>query len=205
MTTSSSYLKIATHDSATGERGYGLLSFLLTPFARTQSKNIRAQYHAGCTSFDIRLKKTRRGWVCAHGLWQSRRSAASILSELNDFARQELLSSSSGRPIYVSLTLEGNESQKEAFTRFSAAARRQYRFLSFGASCIKYSGHHRVRVSYETVQPQDPTYRGYGAQGFTPLDATNLCFLLPIPWLWDRLRSRPHRFYTSSYTYVDFL
>ena len=40
-------LKIATHDSATGESGRGLLSRLVTPFARTQGKTIREQYDAG--------------------------------------------------------------------------------------------------------------------------------------------------------------
>ena len=42
--------KIATHDSATGERGHGLLSWLVTPFAKTQSKTIAEQYAAGCRS-----------------------------------------------------------------------------------------------------------------------------------------------------------
>ena len=46
--------KIATHDSATGEKGRGFLSFLVTPFAKTQSKTIKEQYDAGCRSFDIR-------------------------------------------------------------------------------------------------------------------------------------------------------
>ena len=53
--------KIATHDSATGEKGRGFLSFLVTPFAKTQSKTIKEQYDAGCRSFDIRVKKDSDG------------------------------------------------------------------------------------------------------------------------------------------------
>ena len=49
-------MKIATHDSATGERGQGFLSWLVTPFAKTQSKTIKEQYEAGCRMFDIRIK-----------------------------------------------------------------------------------------------------------------------------------------------------
>jgi len=40
-------MKIATHDSATGEKGKGFLSFLVSPFAKTQSKSIQEQYDAG--------------------------------------------------------------------------------------------------------------------------------------------------------------
>ena len=36
--------KIATHDSATGEKGKGFLSFLVTSVAKTQSKTIKEQY-----------------------------------------------------------------------------------------------------------------------------------------------------------------
>ena len=42
--------KIATHNSSTGEKGKGFLSFLVTPFAKTQSKTIKEQYDAGCRS-----------------------------------------------------------------------------------------------------------------------------------------------------------
>ena len=49
-------MKIATHDSATGEKGKGLLSIIGTPFARTQSKTIKEQYDTGCRMFDIRVK-----------------------------------------------------------------------------------------------------------------------------------------------------
>ena len=50
-------VKIATLDSATGEKVRGFLSFLVTPFAKTQSKTIKEQYDTGCRSFDIRVKK----------------------------------------------------------------------------------------------------------------------------------------------------
>lgn len=45
---------IATHNSGTGERGGGLLSLLLTPFVRCQSKTLVEQYKSGTRLFDIR-------------------------------------------------------------------------------------------------------------------------------------------------------
>ena len=78
--------KIATHDSATGEKGKGFLSFLVSPFAKTQSKTIKEQYDAGCRSFDIRVKKDKDGvYRCAHGLWTSKRYASDILRQINSF------------------------------------------------------------------------------------------------------------------------
>ena len=53
--------KIATHDSATGEKGKGFLSFLVSPFAKTQSKSLQEQYDAGCRSFDIRVREDEWG------------------------------------------------------------------------------------------------------------------------------------------------
>ena len=82
-----SKLKIATHDSATGEASHGLISLLVIPFARTQNKTIVEQYNAGCRSFDIRVRysKKRRMWICAHGLWESVRPAEDIINEINNF------------------------------------------------------------------------------------------------------------------------
>ena len=54
--------KIATHDSATGEKGKGILSWLITPFAKTQSKTIKEQYESGCRMFDLRVRKKFGEW-----------------------------------------------------------------------------------------------------------------------------------------------
>lgn len=101
-------LKIATHDSATGEKGKGLLSILGTPFARTQSKTIREQYEAGCRMFDSRVKLFDKDWCCAHGLWKSERLALDILREINSFSEK----------CYVTLTYEGNSKKKAEFVEF---------------------------------------------------------------------------------------
>ena len=89
--------KIATHDSATGEKGKGILSLIGTPFARTQNKTIKQQYDAGCRMFDIRVKLVNNKWRCAHGLWKSKRLAEDIIYEINSF----------DDICYVTLTYEG--------------------------------------------------------------------------------------------------
>ena len=101
-------MKIATHDSATGERGKGLLSLIGTPFARTQSKTIKEQYEAGCRMFDIRLKLCGKEWRCAHGLWKSKRLAEDIIKEINSFTDT----------CYVTLTYEGKNKRKQEFVEF---------------------------------------------------------------------------------------
>ena len=90
-------LLIATHNSATGEKPGSFWSWLLTPFARWQSKTIKQQYKAGCRMFDIRVKWVYDSWRCAHGAWYTKRSAASILNDINLFPEK----------CYVSVTYEG--------------------------------------------------------------------------------------------------
>ncbi len=77
--------RMATHNSATGEKGKGLISWLVTPFSKTQSKTISEQYEYGCRSFDIRIKKVNKTWHCAHGIWTSKRTFVSIIEEINSF------------------------------------------------------------------------------------------------------------------------
>ena len=49
--------KIATHDSATGERSKNFLHALGKPFAQTQNKTIKEQYEVGVRYFDLRIDK----------------------------------------------------------------------------------------------------------------------------------------------------
>ena len=77
-------LKIATHDSATGEKGMWYCIPLI-PFAKTQSKTLQEQYNAGCRLFDIRVKLHRGQWKCAHGIWITKRTAYDIFEQLNTF------------------------------------------------------------------------------------------------------------------------
>lgn len=191
-------VKIATHDSATGEKGRGFLSFLVSPFAKTQSKTIQEQYDAGCRSFDIRVRKDKDGiFRCAHGLWMSRKSATNILSEINSFPEH----------CQVCVTYEGcidDSAYYDIFEYYCDWCKNAFFNITFGKFCIKYNKRNSVKVSYDVVIPADKNYEG-GIQGFLPLDGRSWHTYLPIPWLWDRLYYRPHTFNADKFTFVDFL
>lgn len=191
-----SKLKIATHDSATGEASHGLVSLLLLPFAKTQSKTIKQQYDAGCRSFDIRVRwdKRRHLYVCAHGLWKSKRSAASILNQINEFKDR----------CEVCITYEGVCKDVEKFSAKVTSWRLHFDNIIYGSICTKYATKVSTKVDYIKIQYVDKEYSG-GIQGFLPLDGRSWHTYLPIPWLWDRLYKRPHKFNDKEFTFVDFL
>ena len=102
-------LKIATHDSITGEKGKGLLSFLVSPFAKTQRKTIKEQLDSGVRYFDLRTRKTKKGWIGAHGLWTCKKSFEEILEELNNY----------NDIVYANITYEGWGDEKELMNQVS--------------------------------------------------------------------------------------
>lgn len=186
-------LKIATHNSATGEKSANLLSCLIVPFTRTQSKTIKEQYEAGCRSFDIRIKPYKGEFHCAHGLWISKRTAKSILDEINSFKDK----------CDVCVTYEGVCKNRNEFLDFINTFD-VYKNITFGDICIKFAEGERIKASYERIRPAQIGYRG-GIQGFLSLNGSSWHTYLPLPWLWDRLYSRPHIFDENNFIYVDFL
>lgn len=187
-------LKIATHNSATGEKPIWYC-YPLIPFARTQSKTIKEQYEAGCRSFDIRIKYHNGVWRCAHGIMFTKRTAWSILSEINSFPERCL----------VSITYEGRGHHAEEFMQEVNKIKRNFSWIIYGPIAIKYGKDSEgLKVDYETLEPAEPGYEG-GSQGFLPLNGRTWHTYLPIPWLWDKLYTHPHSFNRETYTYVDFL
>ena len=187
--------KIATHDSATGEQGKGFISWLLTPFAKTQSKTIKEQYDAGCRMFDIRIKKSNNEWHCAHGPWLSKRTLKSIIQEINAFPER----------CYVSITYEGKVDNNEEIITVFNRMKLVYRRIIWGALSVKYGKDSTgIKVKYDIVVNPQAKFE-FGLQGFLPLDGRSWHTYLPIPWLWDRLYKRPHVFNEDTFTFVDFL
>jgi hypothetical protein len=91
--------KIATHNSATGERSKNLLHALFTPFAKCQDKTIHEQYHHGVRWFDLRVDKDL---VPCHGLWKSNKTLIDILTEIGRFEEE----------VYITVTIERKYSTK---------------------------------------------------------------------------------------------
>lgn len=177
-------MMIATHNSATGEKGYRFLSLLATPFTKTQRKTIREQLEAGCRSFDIRVRLTKRGWVCAHGLWESDRLAENILKEIDSF----------GERVEVCVTYEGRGNEK--FFDFATKIRTKSQNIVWGKFTTKRDG--------KVIQYADASYSG-GKQGFIVLDGRSWHTLIPIPLLWNLVYTRHKSFNDEVFTFVDFL
>lgn len=92
--------KIATHDSATGERSKHLLHSLGKVFAQTQTKTIKEQYEAGCRYFDLRVDKDL---TLCHGLWKANKELADILIEMKGYVAETT---------YVAVTIERGYSEE---------------------------------------------------------------------------------------------
>ena len=187
--------KIATHDSATGERGQGIISWLVTPFAKTQGKTIKEQYDAGCRMFDIRVKLVGGQWKCAHGLWHTQRDAYSILHEIDGFADK----------CHVSLTYEGGKKYVNVFSQFVDTCKANHKHIVWGGIAVKYGdGSHLFNVKFEYLVPY-PKGWPKTEQAFLPLDGKTWHILLPIPWLWKKIYHNKVEFNEEAYRFVDFL
>lgn len=177
-------LKIGTHDSVTGEKSYGFLSYVGLIFAKCQSKTIKEQYDFGCRYFDIRTKKTKRGWICAHGLWQSKRTLNDILQEINNFNEQS----------YVQITYEG-EIDKNLFLDNVNEWIKQYPNIIFTMVNIK-------KPTWQCIKE----FNIVPIQGeFIHLDFTSWHTLIPIPWLWKKIYYNKPSFNENIFKLVDFL
>ncbi len=175
---------IATHNSATGEQGRGFLSWLVTPFSKCQRKTLIEQYDAGCRYFDIRVRY-HYGWVCAHGLWESKQDAWRLLANLDRHAYQR------GEKCYISLTYEGRGSSLP----LAKAVMEHFGWLIVTEANVK-------KPTWRCLQ----TFCSVPVkQGFLPLDGSTWHTYLPIPWLWKKIYHNHTNFSTQHFTMVDFL
>lgn len=175
--------KIATHNSVTGEKGRGLLSLLVTPFSKCQSKTLKEQYEAGCRLFDIRYKwsANRFAWVCAHGLWESEKELYDVLKEINGFGDcYVMMTCESGGPLAdIGMNCLINEFAKIKFTSFN----------------VKHPEWKVVKNIHAVPS----------VSKFKILDWQTWHTLLPIPWLWKKVYYNKPEFNEDTFTMVDFL
>lgn len=178
-------VKIGTHNSATGEKGKGWLSWLVTPFAKCQSKSIREQYNAGCRMFDIRVKWVDGCFRCAHGLWTSERGAYGILDEIDNLGG-----------CIVILTYEGGLSEHEQadFVECAKLMKATFPNIIWREVCVK--------KGWRCIMPSETKERN--TKDFATKDKSWLFCLLPIPWLWKKF-SKKSEFDENTFKLVDFL
>lgn len=179
--------KIATHDSASGERSWWP-TWIFIPFARTQSKSVKEQLNAGCRYFDIRVRKTFRGWVCAHGLWETKKSVDDILSEINSVGS------------YCTITYEGwgDKDYEKKVDEWVA----KYPNIKFTSVNIKYT--EGLKLKWKCLKVINNVDCGVKA-AFFQLDFRSWHTFLPIPWLWKKIYGPNPVFNDEYYQFVDFL
>lgn len=186
-------MMIATHNSGTGERGGGLLSLLLTPFARCQSKTLVEQYRAGARLFDIRARKVNGRWVFAHGLWTSRDMVYSALSLLN------LEAFKTGEKAYLMVTYEGEYYNKMEYVNEVQSW-----------DCYRHLEVVEVNISKPKWLCMARWKELRFVQCFRVLDWSSWHTLIPIPWLWAKIEDarwsvKARRCKSTEYAMVDFL
>lgn len=188
-------MKIATHNSATGEKSGGL-TWLLVPFARCQTKTLKEQYDAGCRLFDIRLKKVGNTWRMGHGLWYTERDAEDMLGEIDSFAWEI------SDALYITVTLEDRNVDRNDAIGFIEHVKKQYNFIKWGPVYLK----HGKNGKYELLLEKDSDYCNIKTeQSYKVLDGRSWHTYLPIPWLWKKLYFNKPEFNEHTYKYVDFL
>lgn len=185
--------KLATHNSGTGEKGGGLLSLLLTPFARCQGKTLVGQYRAGVRLFDIRVRKVNDRWVFAHGLWRSRDTVYSALSKLN----RETYKAKEKAMLMV--TYEGECDDRKDFV----------------SEVLLWECYNNLEVVEINVRkPKWLTLARYKSvpfvQCFRVLDFSTWHTLIPIPWLWAKFENarwsvKARRCNPTEYAMIDFV
>lgn len=176
--------KKGTHNSATGESGHGLLSWLVTPFSRCQHKTLIEQYDSGVRYFDLRVRYTERGLVAAHGLWESEETLPELLRRLDAHASEDY---------YIALCYEGEFAFD--FTYFEQrlfSGLRHCRPVYFAEKKPKW----RVLKTYRSVP---------ATSHYVVLDFRSWHTYLPIPWLWKKLYYDAVEYDTTTYKLVDFI
>lgn len=197
-------LKISTHDSATGEKPRNFLSWIGTPFARTQSKTIKELYEAGCRHFDFRLRKKGDEWICCHGIFETKRTFEDILSDISEG--------------YMDITFEDDFSDNETPTKtniynliskfFIHTNTTKQEFIDY----IDYISEKYPNIKICTVNVKYPTWQMIRQDNqiplkskFLALDGSSWHTYLPIPWLWKKIYFNNPVFNEEYYTMVDFL
>ena len=179
--------KIATHNSVTGEKGKGLLSWLVAPFSKCQSKTLEEQYGAGCRYFDIRVFRNKKGqWRCGHGLWTAEESMRQILLLL--FFRCP--------DAYYSITIEkGYNNEVNELIEYLGWYCSTDMLVNLTYIAVKHPQWHIVKQ-----------YREVPLIGeYMNLDGSSWHTYLPIPWLWKKLFYNKPNFNDAYFVMVDFI
>lgn len=169
-------MKLATHNSATGERPLNPIGWLGLPFARCQTKTLAQQYKAGVRLFDIRVRWQAVFLQCAHGLVLFDKTLYGALHDLNKACN----AAHDDTQCYVMVTYEGKMEEED-----------HEDFIEEVKSTFAYFPH----LTLVSIAVKLPTWRTIYTKPRLGNQASFVCdypkligwkALLPIPWLWKR-------------------
>ncbi len=161
-----------THDSMTGEKGKGFLSWIVTPFARTQSVGLREQYDRGARFFDLRARLCSDGvWRGAHGLWTSRMSIEEAIDVLEEI----------GERVWVEITLERGNENEAAFVAMVVQLRERCRNVVIRSANVKLP-QWRTLLRWDSEGCSFPLRNAH-----ITLGGATWHIAIPIPWLWKKV------------------
>lgn len=121
-----------THNSVTGEKSFGFFN-IFKWFSKTQKYTIKEQAKKGVKFFDLRVKRTNRGWVCAHGLWETEKTFSELLREISKNTIHDI--------VYISVTYEGTlpkDLSEISFLKFIRKSLKKYTNLILYSVFEKY-------------------------------------------------------------------
>lgn len=180
---------IGTHNSATGEPSKGLLSLLVSPFAKCQSKSIVEQYYDGARYFDIRVRKKGNRYYCCHGIWRCKTSVENIILNLSFLAKRY------NERVYVMFTYEG-KCENEVEFEMAVKSMLQGSHLTLNEVNVK-------KPIWKCIYKRSKSYPYI--QGYKVLDGRSWHTLIPIPYLWRKIYASNEKFYNDCFTFIDFL
>lgn len=161
-------IELGTHNSITGYKGKGILSKLLTPFARCQTKSVNEQFNCGVRYFDIRIKYYKNKFVLCHGLWIADVSINCIFDTLNYLGRKS--------PIYVDITLE-TDNGKDKFFDYVVKLKNSFNYINIARVNYKKPNWECIHI-YNIINT---------VNRFITLDKSSWHTYIPIPWLWNKI------------------
>lgn len=181
--------KIATHNSVTGEAGKGILSWLVAPFSKCQSKTLEQQYNAGVRLFDMRVWRDKHGvWRCGHGLWEAKKTFYECL--VLDLLRHS--------DTYMTITFERGTNGEAMLAQ-----------LLNDIPLVKRLTEVKRVIYVACKRPQWRIVKAYDSHAIYPgykiLDGSTWHTYLPIPWLWKMIYYPHPTFHETFYTMVDFV
>lgn len=190
-------LKIATHDSGTGENGKTFFHDLFSIFSRCQNKTILEQWNSGVRYFDLRIEKELH---LAHGLWSSKVTLLDILEMLNEISLTD-----KENKTYIMITIERNYSEKliSSLVNFLITLKDKYKNLCFTTI-------NRKRPKWETIvfYNKIKCVSDYSSVPWVT-EWKNITFknwkrYIPIPKILHKNHVRKYKFNNNYFVMVDF-